>query len=82
MASLIMRLMRTVWCTMPSVRERVLLMRVIRRPPVAMRHFVLADLRLDPGGDRPPDPGDQDKATARIHHGAAQRAMDTIPCMV
>jgi hypothetical protein len=50
-------------------------MRVIRRPPVAMRHFVLADLRLNPGGDRLPDAGDQDKATARIHHGAAQRAM-------
>jgi hypothetical protein len=48
---------------------------VIRRPPVAMRHFVSANVRLDPGGDRPPDPGDQDKATARIHHGAAQRAI-------
>jgi hypothetical protein len=40
-----------------------------------MRHFVLADLRLDPGGDRPSNPRNHDKAAVRIHLGAAQRTM-------
>jgi hypothetical protein len=40
-----------------------------------MRDFVLADLRLDPRGDRPSNPGNHDKATVRIHLGAAQRTM-------
>jgi hypothetical protein len=50
-------------------------MRVIRRPAIAMRHFVLADLRLNPGGDRPADARDHDKATVSIHLGTAQCAM-------
>ena len=49
--------------------------RVIRRPAVAVRKLVRADLRLDPGGDWPADLGNHDKAPLRVDLGTAQRAI-------
>ena len=40
-----------------------------------MRDFVLADLPLDSGRDRPPDTRDHDKTAVRVYLGAAQGAM-------